>query len=153
MAKLDSIMSTSVIRLSPHDSIQTLVSRLSKGSDSCAIIEDNGLLIGIVTTTDIVRIFCSKKMKLSDPVFSIMSSPVTIIDKQASLEQANKIMDTKTFGNYPIVETERVVGIVTHNNVVQAINDNMRFHRHLQNAVLGLFLIYALGIICYYILL
>ena len=79
-----------------------------------------------------------------------MSSPITSIDSNAKLEKANKIIDTRHFRRYPVVDGETLVGLVTENTIVHTINDNIRFHRNVQNAVLILFIIFEFFIFILY---
>jgi len=73
-----------------------------------------------------------------------MSFPITSMNPNTKLEKANKIIDTKHFKRYPVVDNENLVGLITENSIIQAINDNIKFHRNIQNAVLILFVIFEL---------
>jgi len=71
-----------------------------------------------------------------------MSSPITSIHPNTKLEKASKIIDTKHFKIYPVVDNDSLVGLVTENRVVQSANDNIRFHRNVQNIVMILFVVF-----------
>ena len=93
----------------------------------------------------------SKKINPESKVSQIMSSSVTTIPHNSKLENANKIIDTKGFRRYPVVDKEgNLVGLVNENDVVQAINDNIRFHRNLQNTVLILFVAFEFFVFILY---
>ena len=79
-----------------------------------------------------------------------MSSPITAIASNASLEAASKIIDTKKHSIYPVKKKDAIVGIIGANDVVLAVNQNMKFHRNIQNVVLGAFLVYAVAILVVY---
>ena len=63
---------------------------------------------------------------------------------EMKLEESLKIIDTKRYRKYPVVENGRLVGLVTKRDVVHAISDNLKFHRNIQNAVLVLFVLFEL---------
>ena len=75
-----------------------------------------------------------------------MASPVISMTPDMKLDEALKIIDTKKFRKYPVVESGQLVGMVTKKDVVNAISDNVRFHRNIQNAVLVLFVLFELFI-------
>ena len=93
--------------------------------------------MSILTEFDIVKNMASNQISFKSKVKDIMGSSVTAVEQNSKLEKANKIIDTKGFRRYPVVDREgSLVGLVTENDIVQAINDNIRFHRNLQNTIL-----------------
>ena len=66
------------------------------------------------------------------------------------LDEALKIIDTKKFRRYPVVENETLVGLVTKKDVVNAISDNLRLHRNIQNVVLILFVLFEFFVFVIY---
>ena len=66
------------------------------------------------------------------------------------LEKASKITDTKHFRRYPVVDNGALVGLVTENSIVQALNDNIKFHRNLQNAIVVIFVVFELFVFVLY---
>lgn len=108
----------------------------------CVVIVEDKKPLGIITESDIVKSLISKQISSKEKVSKIMSSPITSMNPNTKLEKANKIIDTKHFKRYPVVENENLIGLVTENDIVQEINDNIKFHRNVQNAVLILFVIF-----------
>ncbi len=58
------------------------------------------------------------------------------------IDEALKIIDTRKFRKYPVVENGSLVGLVTKKDVVNTISDNLKFHRNIQNVVLVLFVLF-----------
>jgi len=142
MVKISKIMNTNVPTAKKEANISDTAKLMANKSQGCVVIVDGTKPVGIITESDIVRSLISKKINSKEKVTSIMSSPITSINPNTKLEKAGKIIDTKHFKRYPVVENESLVGLVTENSVVQAINDNIRFHRNIQNSVLILFVIF-----------
>ena len=92
----------------------------------------------------------SKKINPKEKVSKIMSSPITTLSHDTTIEKANKVIDTKHFRRYPVMEDGNLVGLVTEHSVVQAINDNIRLHRNIQNAVLVVFLLFEFFVFILY---
>ena len=80
----------------------------------------------------------------------IMSSPITSLSSNTKIEKAGKITDTKHFRRYPVVDNGNLVGLVTENRIVQAINENIKFHRNLQNAIVVIFVVFEFFVFVLY---
>ncbi len=150
MAKISKIMIANVPTLKKEAKISDAAKLMASKPHGCVVIVEGKKPIGIITESDIVKNLISKKTNPGKNVTKIMSSPVTNIDINTKIEKANKIIDTKHFRRYPIVQNENLVGLVTENRVVQEINDNIKFHRNIQNAVLILFVIFEFAIFVLY---
>jgi CBS domain-containing protein len=150
MTKISRIMSTNVPTLKKEAKVSDAAKLMANKSHNCVVVVESGNPIGIVTKSDIVKNLVSKKVNFKGKITGIMSSPVTAININTKLEKANKIIDTKHFGQYPVVENDKLVGLATENNVVHATNDNITFHRTLQNAVLILFVVFEFFIFILY---
>lgn len=150
MAKVRKVMLTDVPTLKKEDRIEDAARLLTKTENGCLIIVKNGVPIGILTELDVVRHIKSPKKNLKQQVGSIMSSPITFMTPNTKLDEALKMIDTKRFRKYPVVENNRLVGLVTKNDIVLAISDNMKLHRAIQNIVLILFVLFELFVFIIY---
>lgn len=140
------IMLVEVPTLKKEAKISQAARLMSEKDSGCVVVVENNSPIGIVTELDLVRNIASKGKKLSEPVSRIMASPVISMAPNTKLDEALKIIDTKKFRKYPVVENGQLVGLVTKRDVVNAISDNVRFHRNIQNAVLVIFVLFELFI-------
>ncbi len=150
MAKISKIMNTNVPTLKKEARISDAIKLMVDKPQGCVVIVEGKKPLGIITESDIVRNMVSEKISPKEKVTRIMSSPITSLQPGINLEKANKIIDTKHFKRYPIVENGVLLGLVTENNVVHTINDNIRFHRNIQNIVLLLFVVFELCIFILY---
>ncbi|MBI4453753.1 CBS domain-containing protein [Candidatus Woesearchaeota archaeon] len=150
MARVKKIMLTDVPTLKKEAKIEDAAKLLAQNQIGCVIIVENNKTIGIVTELDFLTNVVSKGKSLKDPVSKIMTSPVTLMTPNMKLDEALKIIDTKRFRRYPVVENEKLVGLVTKKDVVNAISDNMRFHRNIQNIVLILFVLFEFFVFVIY---
>ena len=66
------------------------------------------------------------------------------------LDEALKIIDTKKFRKYPVVENSRLIGLASKNDIVHAISDNVKLHRNIQNIVLVLFVLFEFFVFVVY---
>ena len=150
MAKVRKVMLTNVSTLKKEAKIEEAARLLVRTENGCIVVVENNLPIGIVTELDFVRHVPSSGKTLKEPVSKIMSSPVTFMSPDTKLEEALKIIDTKRFRKYPVVENGKLAGLVTKNDIVHYISDNMRLHRGIQNLVLIFFVLFELFIFLIY---
>lgn len=150
MARINKIMITNVPTLKKEAAIGEAARILTKNDCGCVVIVEDSKVIGIVTELDIVRFSASKDINLKRPVSSIMTSPVTLMTPKTKIDEALKLIDTKRFRRYPVAENDKLVGLVTQKDVVNAISDNVRFHRNIQNVVLIVFVLFELFIFVLY---
>ena len=150
MPRVKKIMLTDVPTLKKEAKIEDAANLLANSKYGCVVIVENKNPIGIVTELDIVRNIISKGKSMKSPVGGIMTSPVVSMAQGMKLDEALKMIDTKKFRKYPVVETEELVGLVTKKDVVNSISDNMRFHRSIQNVVLVLFVLFEFFVFVLY---
>lgn len=150
MAKISRIMVTDVSTLKKDATVSDAAKLMASKPHGCVVVVENKKPVGIITESDIVKNLISKKVNPNEKVAEIMSSPITSLSHDTTIEKANKIIDTKHFRRYPVIENEALVGLVTEHSVVQAINDNIRLHRNIQNAVLIVFLLFEFFVFILY---
>ena len=150
MAKISKIMNTSVLTLKKEAKISDAAKLMANKPQGCVVIVEGKKPIGIITESDILRKLVSKKINSREEVTKIMSSPITSIHPNTKLEKAGKIIDTMHFKRYPVVDNESLVGLITENSIVHAINDNVKFHRNIQNIVLMIFVVFELFVFILY---
>ena len=150
MAKISKIMVTDVPTLNKDADVSDAAKLMASKPHACVVVIENKKPVGIITESDIVRNMVSKKINPREQVSKIMSSPITSLSYDTTLEKANKIIDTKHFMSYPVIENEMLVGLVTEHSVVQAINDNITLHRNIQNAVLIIFVLFEFFVFILY---
>ena len=109
---------------------------LAENISSIPIIDDEGDIIGILTERDMIKIIASDMIKIianelpprGISAASLMSYPTVKVKKKAPIEEAAKIMSTKTL-RHLIVEdtyTEDIVGIITVTDLARYLRDKSR---------------------------
>ena len=150
MARVKKIMLTDVPTLKKSAKVEEAAKLMAKTKRGCVVIVENDEPLGIVTELDFVRNVVSKGVGFNEPVSRLMSSQIVSMTPNTKLDEALKIIDTKNFRKYPVVENKKLVGLVTKKDVVSAISDNLRLHRSIQNIVLILFVLFELFIFFLY---
>jgi|SRR5947209_8169352 len=85
------------------------------------IVEDGGKLIGVVTDRDIViRCIASGHNPESDTVEHCMTQQTITISPEDDIDQAARKMESEEIRRLAVTENGRLVGVLSHGNVVQA---------------------------------
>ncbi|KJS28378.1 MAG: tRNA nucleotidyl transferase [Desulfatitalea sp. BRH_c12] len=87
----------------------------SKGCTGLPVAED-GKLVGMISRRDFQKL--RKDSQLKAPVKAYMRYPVETIDPGKSPLQAARIMIRQDIGRLPVVEEDRLIGIVTRSDVM-----------------------------------
>ena len=148
MTKISKIMATEVPKLDKNADISAAAELIAGKPHGCVVVVDGAKPIGIITESDILKNLVQNKSKITAD--KIMSSPITSLSSYTNLEKASKIIDTKHFRRYPVVDNGNLVGLVTENGIVQAINDNIRFHRNMQNVIVVIFVVFEFFVFILY---
>lgn len=150
MARVRKIMLADVPTLKKEARIEDAAKLLSKTENGCVVVVEDKKPVGIATELDLVRKISTGGINFKEPISKLMTSPVVCMTPDMKLDEALKMIDTKRFRKYPVAENGQLVGLVTKNDVVHAISDNVRLHRAIQNIVLMLFVVFELFVFFLY---
>jgi CBS domain-containing protein len=93
---------------------------LQKGVWS-VVVTEKGLPVGVVTDHDIMRRCIGKGLDMNRvEAKEIMSSPLLIVDAEASVGDAMTMMVEKNVSRLYIVENGKVTGRITHRGVLES---------------------------------
>lgn len=103
------------------------------------VIDQNNKLLGLLTASTInkntpnnsssLSIYEINYMLNNIKVSDIMLRNVVTIDKDALLEEAAAKMRENNIGCLPVVEDEKVIGIITHNDIFDAFIEYLGYHQ------------------------
>jgi CBS domain-containing protein len=115
------IMSKNIKTVKPDDTVHQAVLKMNKFDIGSVIVISSGRPVGIITETNIMRRIVGPRM---DPdtvwVKDIMSSPLTTIDENAAVEEAAKMMMEKKINRIPVMNGEKLVGLISSTDIVKA---------------------------------
>ncbi|MCW3134599.1 MAG: CBS domain-containing protein [Methanophagales archaeon] len=83
------------------------------------VITKEGKPIGIITDRDIATKVIMKNRRPSEiRAKEIMSSPLTTIEPDASIEKACELLAEKSIRRLPVIEDDKLVGIISVRNIL-----------------------------------
>ncbi|MEM7825554.1 MAG: CBS domain-containing protein [Candidatus Aenigmatarchaeota archaeon] len=154
MKKVRDFMNCKVISLNPEDSIFEAAKVFSEKNISGAPVVKDGKVVGVISTSDIIR-FISIKLKKEEisqapslslllfdfiksskdyltfkkevgrisrtKIKNVMSTEVVCINPEASIIEAASLMEKNDVNRLPVVENEKLVGIITREDLIRAL--------------------------------
>jgi CBS domain-containing protein len=112
-------MTREVLTVAPEDTIGETAQKMVELGVSSAVVSDYGRLIGIVTERDLTRAVAGRVHTSEARVREWMTPDPVTLTKDASPEEAAKIMLDQRFRHIPVVEDEHTIGIVSIRDVAR----------------------------------
>jgi CBS domain-containing protein len=114
-ALVDSIMRKKPETVDLETTVRDAAAMIAKRSDQCLIVERDGGVVGIVTSTDMIEKVIAVG---ADPtkvyVRDIMSTPVITVNSTATIAQAAEIMSEYGVRKVPVIDKSgALAGVVT----------------------------------------
>ena len=103
------------------DTVHAAVQKMNKFDIGSVIVTASGRPVGIITETNIMRRIVGPRM---DPATiwakDIMTGPLITIDPNADLTEAAKIMAKNNINRLPVMEGDKLVGLISSTDIVKA---------------------------------
>ncbi len=148
--KVKDIMTEKVIAVSPETSVKEIADILLKKKIGGVPVLDGEKLVGIVTEEDLIM----KNVKLHFPTYiqlldaviyleslkkyeeelrkavgatakDVMTRDLVTISPEADIEEAATLMIERNISRLPVVENDKLVGIITRRDILKAISKEL----------------------------
>jgi len=130
------VMTSNPRTVSPGDTIQN-AARIMRDEDTGVVpVVDNGRPVGVITDRDIV-VRAVADGELNRPVRDIVSSDVVTARPDMSTQEAARLMSEHQVRRLPVVENDRLVGIVSIGDLAVKESDERRMGDTLQEISQG----------------
>jgi CBS domain-containing protein len=114
------IMSRNIKTVRPDDTALDAVRKMNKFRIGSVIVVNNKRPVGIITERNILQEIVEPR---HDPatvkVKDIMTRPLITVDPHTAVDEAAKIMATKTIKTLPVVDKDKILGILTSSDIVR----------------------------------
>lgn len=128
LLKIDNVIETDFVSVSPEMNLKEMVDAISKSSRNLfPVINDNGKLMGVVLLDEIRNIMFRPDLYKRMYVNEFMSMPPAKVEIGDSMESVMNTFDKTGAWNLPVVEQGRYVGFVSKSKI---FNSYRRVLRH-----------------------
>jgi len=122
--------SQDIVTIGPDASVRELVALLATHNIGAAIVSGDGTSVaGIVSERDVVRHLNADDAILAAPVSTIMTSVVHTCEPGTTLDDARSTMTKGRIRHLPVVDSGRLVGVVSIGDIVKSYIDQVEFER------------------------
>ena len=118
------IMNNSVVSVDSSVSATDAAKMMEDTDVGAVVVLENGSPIGIVTDRDFAIKITAHSYPIDTPVRRIMSAPLISIDSSSAVWEASDLMSTRNVRKLPVIDDDKVVGIVTSSDIVKYIADH-----------------------------
>jgi CBS domain-containing protein len=128
-ARVRDIMSDYMITISESDRLSTVEDIMTLGRVRHMPVVHGGKLVGVVSERDLLRASLSNLTGIDDgrrraflhgvEIARVMSSPPVVVQPDATVEAAARIMAEHKIGCLPVLENDRLIGIITETDVLR----------------------------------
>ncbi|MDD3057352.1 MAG: CBS domain-containing protein [Sphaerochaeta sp.] len=134
MANVQSILDqkgSAVFSISPEEALSHALLQLTEHKiGALLVLNEQGDIKGILSERDIIRHFSKKLEHLNTAqikVREVMTTGVTYVKPHQSLEDCLQLMTAGRFRHLPVVDDDKVVGMVSIGDVVKAALEERDF--------------------------
>jgi len=117
--RIDEVMNTSIVSVDSSITATDAAKMMEDTDVGAVIVFENGTPAGIVTDRDFAIKITAHSYPIDTPVRRIMSSPLISIDSHSDLWTASDLMSTRKVRKLPVIDDEKVVGIITSSDIVK----------------------------------
>jgi CBS domain-containing protein len=117
-----------VYSISPNATVFEALTLMAEKEIGALLVYENGLLFGIMSERDYARkVTLEGKSSKELTVQEIMSSKVIYVTSKHSTDECMALMSTKRIRHIPVIDDEKLAGIISIGDVVKAVIEEKDF--------------------------
>jgi len=125
--------------VSPGTTVRKALELMAEREIGCVLVVDRDLLKGVMSERDYARkIILKGKSSVDTPVSEIMTDHVVCAGPELTVPECMALMSSKRIRHLPVLENDRLVGIVSIGDLVKAMISEQEFIiRQLETYIAG----------------
>jgi CBS domain-containing protein len=118
-----------IFSVEPTDSVLQAIEMMATRHVGALLVVSQGNLVGIISERDYARKVILKKRSSHDtPVGDIMTSPAVTVTPSDTVHHCMQLMTERRIRHLPVMESSRVVGILSIGDLVKAVIEEQSAH-------------------------
>ncbi|HEY9537476.1 MAG TPA: CBS domain-containing protein [Kiloniellaceae bacterium] len=117
-----------VLTVRPDDTVLHALEQMASRNVGAVIVTENAAPVGIFTERDYARsVILKGRSSTTTPVRDVMSTELVCLQPEQTVDECMAIMTKKRFRHMPVLQEEKLVGIVSIGDLVKTIIDQQEF--------------------------
>jgi CBS domain-containing protein len=117
-----------VLTIAPSDSVYDAIKLMAEKSVGALVVMDGADLVGIVTERDYARkVVLQGRSSRKTACRNIMTGDVLVVSPERTLDECMALMTDKHIRHLPVIENDRLVGIISIGDCIKAIVSKQEF--------------------------
>jgi len=111
--RVTALQTDDYIAVSPHTPLSQAIEAMKTDEGGCVIISDDGRVAGIFTERDLLTKIIGENVNLDSPISEWMQPAVETLSREATIGEAVRLMNERSFRNIPLVRKGELVGSIS----------------------------------------
>ena len=117
-----------ILTIGPNSSVYDAIKAMADNHVGSLLVMENENLVGIITERDYSKnIILKGKSSKNTPVKDIMVSNVLCVKPKQTVEECMALMTDKRVRHLPVIEDDKIIGIISIGDLVKAIISEQKF--------------------------
>lgn len=118
------VMTTPVIGVPYNVAVDVALDLLLKhGLSGLPMVDEHQRLVGLITEYDLLELFTNEPESEIQPCYRFMTTKLCTVQAEASLDVARGIFRAAKIRRLPVVDGERLVGILSRRDILRVIQE------------------------------
>ena len=156
MTDISEMMSKKVVSVPKKKGLKEIIGIMANSKISSILITEDNRVVGIITERDLIKKIILKCVNLNKQnVDDVMTKDPITVNSHTDLAEASQMMREKDIRHLPIVDNEKLVGLVTQTDIVKETHKihrkNVKFmtYQNIQTIIIALFFLFLVAYLLY----
>ena len=101
------------VAVSPHTQLSQAIEAMKGDEGGCVIVSDDGRVTGIFTERDLLTRVLGENADMKSPISKWMQPNVETLSPEATVGDAVRLMNERSFRNIPLVKDGELIGSIS----------------------------------------
>ena len=117
-----------ILSIDPSATVFDAVAKMAEKDVGSLVVMDDDEIVGMITERHYARnVVLKGKTSPATPISDIMEKNVVVVQPEQSVEQCMAIMTDKRIRHLPVVDGEKLIGVISIGDLVKSIVGDQKF--------------------------